>query len=80
VLDPFGRPIDRLYTAGELGSIFGHLYLLAGNIGECFTSARQAVRHLTQMSSWAEVVDDVSKNPTYGHWVVAHAETQGGTR
>lgn len=52
VLDPFGRPIPRLYTAGELGSVFGHLYLLAGNIGECFASARQATRHLAALSAW----------------------------
>lgn len=54
VLDPFGQPIPRLYTAGELGSLFGHLYLLAGNIGECFTSARQASRHLADAEPWTE--------------------------
>jgi hypothetical protein len=31
VLDGYGHPIARLYKAGELGSIFGHLYLLGGN-------------------------------------------------
>jgi succinate dehydrogenase/fumarate reductase flavoprotein subunit len=35
VLDPFGRPIHRLYKAGENGSIYGHLYLLGGNNTEC---------------------------------------------
>jgi succinate dehydrogenase/fumarate reductase flavoprotein subunit len=42
VLDAWGQPIARLYTAGELGSFFGHLYELSGNIGECFSSARIA--------------------------------------
>ena len=42
VLDAWGKPIPRLYTAGELGSFFGHVYELAGNIGECFSSGRIA--------------------------------------
>lgn len=36
VLDPFGAPIPGLFAAGELGSVFGHLYLSGGNIAECF--------------------------------------------
>jgi succinate dehydrogenase/fumarate reductase flavoprotein subunit len=36
VLDPFGQPIVGLYAAGELGSVFGHLYLSGGNLAECF--------------------------------------------
>ena len=42
VLDVYGRAIPRLYTAGELGSFFGHMYELSGNIGECFSSGRIA--------------------------------------
>jgi succinate dehydrogenase/fumarate reductase flavoprotein subunit len=44
VLDPAGRPIARLYAAGELGSVFGHLYLSGGNIAECFVGGRIAGR------------------------------------
>ena len=66
VLDPYGRPIPRLYTAGELGSVFGHLYLLAGNIGECFTSARQSVRHLTNLPPLGELVTTASALPVDG--------------
>ncbi len=36
------EPISRLYGAGELGSMFGHLYELGGNIGECISSGRIA--------------------------------------
>jgi succinate dehydrogenase/fumarate reductase flavoprotein subunit len=50
VLDPFNRPIAGLYTAGELGSVFGHLYVISSNISECFTSAHQAVRHIANAS------------------------------
>ncbi|MBI2304962.1 MAG: FAD-binding protein [Chloroflexi bacterium] len=42
VLDPLGQPIPHLYAAGELGSFFGHLYELGGNLGECFASGRIA--------------------------------------
>lgn len=42
VLDPFGRPIPGLYSAGELGSVFGHLYLSGGNLAECFIGGRIA--------------------------------------
>jgi succinate dehydrogenase/fumarate reductase flavoprotein subunit len=42
VLDCFGRPIERLYVAGELGSVFGHLYLSGGNYSECLIAGRIA--------------------------------------
>jgi succinate dehydrogenase/fumarate reductase flavoprotein subunit len=45
VLNPFGEPIPRLYVAGELGSIWGHLYLSGGNLSECFITGRIAGRH-----------------------------------
>jgi len=44
ILDPAGRPIPRLYAAGELGSVFGHLYMSGGNIAECFVGGRLAGR------------------------------------
>ena len=45
VLDSFGEPIPRLYTAGELGSFWSHIYLLSGNLGECLSSGRVASRN-----------------------------------
>jgi len=42
VLDSFDQPIPRLYEAGELGSIWGHLYLSGGNLSECFITGRIA--------------------------------------
>lgn len=44
VLDAFGAPIPRLYAAGELGSVFGHLYLSGGNLAECMIGGRLAGR------------------------------------
>ena len=35
ILDSYGEPIPRLYKAGELGSFYGHLYALSGNLPEC---------------------------------------------
>ena len=48
VLDTFGTPIDNLYTAGGCGSIFGHLYMSAGNFSECFISAMLMSEHLNK--------------------------------
>ncbi|MFH1003275.1 MAG: FAD-binding protein [Chloroflexota bacterium] len=45
VIDAFGQPIPRLYAAGELGSFWGHLYLLGSNLSECFSSGRNAGRN-----------------------------------
>ncbi len=42
ILRPDGSPIDRLYAAGEMGSVFGHLYMSGGNIAECFVGGRVA--------------------------------------
>lgn len=42
ILRPDGRPITRLYAAGEMGSVFGHLYMSGGNIAECFVGGRIA--------------------------------------
>jgi succinate dehydrogenase/fumarate reductase flavoprotein subunit len=44
VLYPDGTPIPRLYSAGELGSLFGLLYQGAGNLGECLAFGRIAGR------------------------------------
>jgi succinate dehydrogenase/fumarate reductase flavoprotein subunit len=42
ILDVWGRPIKRLYSAGELGSIWGFLYQSGGNLCECLASGRMA--------------------------------------
>ncbi|SFZ84554.1 Succinate dehydrogenase/fumarate reductase, flavoprotein subunit [Devosia enhydra] len=42
VLGPDGDPVTGLYAAGELGSLFGHLYLSGGNIAECFVGGQIA--------------------------------------
>ena len=52
VLDPFGKPIPRLYAVGELGSMFGHVYETMGNIAECFTSGLIAGRQSASEKPW----------------------------
>ena len=42
VIGADGRLIPRLYSAGELGSIYAFLYQGGGNIGECFAFGRIA--------------------------------------
>lgn len=45
IVRPDGTPIPRLYSAGELGSIYSYLYQGTGNIGECFAFGRIAGRN-----------------------------------
>lgn len=52
VLNPFKEAIPRLYTAGELGSIWGFLYLGAGNLAECFITGQAAGNHAAGLSPW----------------------------
>ena len=52
IIDVFGKPIPRLYAAGELGSSFGHLYLSGGNIAECFVTGRIAGRGAASLAPW----------------------------
>jgi succinate dehydrogenase/fumarate reductase flavoprotein subunit len=40
-----GKPIKRLYSAGELGSLWGVIYQSAGNIAECLAFGRIAGRN-----------------------------------
>ena len=42
VLGTDGQPIPRLYSAGELGSIYGFLYQGGGNLAECIAFGRIA--------------------------------------
>jgi len=45
-------PIGRLYSAGELGSIYSFLYQGGGNIGECFAFGRIAGRNAAAEQPW----------------------------
>ena len=53
ILDSFGQPIARLYSAGELGSMWGVIYQGAGNIGECIVFGQIAGRNAAGEKSWA---------------------------
>ena len=52
VVDPYGKPIPRLYKAGEMGSVFGHLYMLAGNNAECFIGGKIAGTNAAGEKPW----------------------------
>jgi succinate dehydrogenase/fumarate reductase flavoprotein subunit len=52
VLDAYDKPIPRLYVAGELGSIFGHLYNGGENIPEASSGGRRAARHAVSLEPW----------------------------
>jgi hypothetical protein len=53
VLDPYKNVIPRLYTAGEMGSICGNLYALAGlNAGEMMASGQLAGKSVASLDNW----------------------------
>jgi predicted oxidoreductase len=52
IVRPDGSPIPRLYSAGELGSIYSHLYQGTGNIGECLAFGRIAGRNAAAEQPW----------------------------
>jgi len=52
VLDSYDKPIRRLYAAGELGGVFGHLYISGGNLAECFVGGWTAGRNAARLAPW----------------------------
>ncbi len=52
VLDPDGKPIPRLYAAGELGSVWGYLYQGACNIGEALVFGQIAGKNASEEKAW----------------------------
>ena len=52
IVRPNGKPVGRLYSAGEMGSIFSYLYQGTGNIGECFAFGRIAARQAVAQQPW----------------------------
>lgn len=52
IVRPDNSPIARLYSAGELGSIYSYLYQGTGNIGECLAFGRISARNAVAESHW----------------------------
>ena len=52
IVRPDGNPVPRLYSSGELGSIYSYLYQGAGNIGECLAFGRIAARNVVAEIPW----------------------------
>jgi len=51
VVDVYGHPIKRLYSAGEIGSIWGIVYPGARNISECLALGRIAGRNASHRAT-----------------------------
>jgi len=52
IVRPDGKPIPRLYSAGELGSIYSYLYQGTGNIGGCLAFGRVSGRNAAAEAPW----------------------------
>ena len=68
VLDVGGRPIARLYAAGELGGVFGHLYMSGGNLAECFVGGWTAGQNAAALASWVEAKLGSREDRAGGRW------------
>jgi 3-oxosteroid 1-dehydrogenase len=53
VLDWYGKPIPRLYSAGEISSVFKFVYQGGGNLTECIVFGRIAGENAAQQKPWA---------------------------
>ena len=53
VLDTDRKPIPRLYSGGELGSIYSYHYQGGGNILECIVFGRIAGENAAAEEPWA---------------------------
>jgi succinate dehydrogenase/fumarate reductase flavoprotein subunit len=52
IVRPDRTPIPRLYSAGELGSIYSYMYQGTGNIGECLAFGRVSGRNAAAQTPW----------------------------
>jgi len=53
VLNYEGKPVPRLYSNGELGSLFGFLYEAGGNLSEVLAFGRISGRNAAAEESWS---------------------------
>jgi len=53
VLDWEGNPIPRLYTAGEISSVFKFTYQAGGNLTECIVCGRVAGKNAASLEPWS---------------------------
>lgn len=66
VLNAFGEAIPRLYAAGELGGVFGHLYISGGNLAECFVGGWTAGRNAAGLEDWSAEVSETLRPVAFG--------------
>jgi succinate dehydrogenase/fumarate reductase flavoprotein subunit len=59
ILNAFGEPIPRLFAAGELGGVFGNLYMSGGNLAECFVGGWTAGRNAAGLPAWTSMQADL---------------------
>jgi hypothetical protein len=52
IVNPFDEPIPRLYSAGELGSMWGVIYQGSGNNAEAFVFGRIAGKNVAAETPW----------------------------
>jgi hypothetical protein len=58
IVNPYGVPLPRLFAAGELGGIWGHLYVSGGNLTECFVGGRVAGHEVAALAAWEDTTGE----------------------
>ena len=69
ILNALGEPIPRLFAAGELGGVFGHLYMSGGNLAECFVGGWTAGRNAALLTPWKSMHADVPPRSVFSQEV-----------
>ena len=69
IRNAFGEPIPRLFAAGELGGVFGHLYMSGGNLAECFVGGWTAGRNAALLTPWTSMQADVPPRSVFSQEV-----------
>ncbi|MGD0638811.1 MAG: FAD-dependent oxidoreductase, partial [Nitrososphaerales archaeon] len=54
-IDVYGNPIPRLYSIGELGSLFGYLYYGGGNFPEGAVMGQYAGKHAASLPKYTQL-------------------------
>lgn len=52
IINVFGKPVPRLYAAGEVASVWSFLYQVGGNIAECIIHGRIAGKNAAAEKPW----------------------------
>jgi uncharacterized protein with FMN-binding domain len=78
VLDPQGKPIPNLYSAGEFGSFFPDQYNAGGNLGETMVSGRAAGANAARPKAAVPPLNLKAVKSKYVYTLGSHKDEKAG--